>query len=85
MLRREGYGGSLTMISADDSAPYDRPNLSKDFLAGTAPPDWIPLRSPDYYRDQRIELVLGSRVASLELQARQVSWRTAPSTGSTRC
>jgi NADPH-dependent 2,4-dienoyl-CoA reductase/sulfur reductase-like enzyme/nitrite reductase/ring-hydroxylating ferredoxin subunit len=72
MLRREGYGGSLTMISADDSAPYDRPNLSKDFLAGNAPPDWIPLRSPDYYRDQRIELVLGSRVASLEPQARQV-------------
>ena len=72
MLRREGYGGSLTMISADDSAPYDRPNLSKDFLAGTAPPDWIPLRSPDYYRDQRIELVLGSRVSSLELQAKQV-------------
>jgi len=72
MLRREGYGGRLTMISADDSAPYDRPNLSKDFLAGTAPPDWIPLRSPDYYRDQRIELVLGSRVSSLELQAKQV-------------
>jgi NADPH-dependent 2,4-dienoyl-CoA reductase/sulfur reductase-like enzyme len=72
MLRREGYGGSLTMISADDSAPYDRPNLSKDFLAGTAPPEWIPLRSPDYYRDQRIELVLGSRVSSLELQAKQV-------------
>ena len=44
MLRREGYGGSLTMISADDSPPYDRPNLSKDFLAGTAPDDWIPLR-----------------------------------------
>ena len=72
MLRREGYGGSLTMISVDDSAPYDRPNLSKDFLAGTAPPAWIPLRSPDYYRDQRIELVLGSRVSSLELQAKQV-------------
>ena len=44
MLRREGYDGDLTMISADDSPPCDRPNLSKDFLAGTAPDDWIPLR-----------------------------------------
>ena len=34
MLRREGYDGPLTMISADDSPPFDRPNLSKDFLAG---------------------------------------------------
>src|ERR1700686_3796195 len=72
MLRREGYDGALTMISADDSAPYDRPNLSKDFLAGTAPDDWIPLRSPKYYVDQRIDLVLGSRVSSLDVQPRSV-------------
>ena len=44
-LRREGYGGQITMISADDSPPYDRPNLSKDYLAGEASDDWIPLRS----------------------------------------
>src|ERR1700751_2254328 len=70
MLRREGYDGAVTMVSADDSAPYDRPNLSKDFLAGTAPDDWIPLRSPDYYLDRRIDLVLGSRVSSLDVQQR---------------
>jgi apoptosis-inducing factor 3 len=68
MLRREGYQGTLTMISADDSAPYDRPNLSKDFLAGTAPADWIPLRSPEYYAARGIELVLDSRVTSLDPQ-----------------
>ena len=45
MLRRPGYDGSLTMLSADEAAPSDRPNLSKDFLAGTAQDDWIPLRS----------------------------------------
>jgi NADPH-dependent 2,4-dienoyl-CoA reductase/sulfur reductase-like enzyme/nitrite reductase/ring-hydroxylating ferredoxin subunit len=72
MLRREGYDGALTMISADDSAPYDRPNLSKDFLAGTAPDDWIPLRSPKYYVDRGIDLVLGSRVSSLDVQQRSV-------------
>src|SRR6267378_6146410 len=72
MLRREGYDGRLTMISADDSPPYDRPNLSKDFLAGTAPDDWIPLRSSEYYSDRRIDLVLGSRVSSLDIQRRSV-------------
>lgn len=72
MLRREGYDGPLTMISADDSAPYDRPNLSKDFLAGTASDDWIPLRSPDFYEDRRIELVLGSRVSALDTQQKRV-------------
>ena len=72
MLRREGYEGPLTIISADDSPPYDRPNLSKDYLAGTAPEDWIPLRSADYYADRRIDLVLGSRVSSLDVQRRRV-------------
>jgi NADPH-dependent 2,4-dienoyl-CoA reductase/sulfur reductase-like enzyme/nitrite reductase/ring-hydroxylating ferredoxin subunit len=72
MLRREGYDGPLTMISADDSAPYDRPNLSKDFLAGTASDNWIPLRSPEYYKERRIELVLGSRVSALDLKQKRV-------------
>jgi NADPH-dependent 2,4-dienoyl-CoA reductase/sulfur reductase-like enzyme/nitrite reductase/ring-hydroxylating ferredoxin subunit len=71
-LRREGYDGPLTMISADDSPPVDRPNLSKDYLAGTAKEDWIPLRAPEYFTDQRIELVLNTRVSSLDLHARQV-------------
>jgi NADPH-dependent 2,4-dienoyl-CoA reductase/sulfur reductase-like enzyme len=60
------------MISADDSPPYDRPNLSKDFLAGTAPDDWIPLRPPDFYADLRIDLQLRSRVASLDVQKKRV-------------
>src|SRR6202171_3364435 len=72
MLRREGYDGALTMISADDSPPYDRPNLSKDLLAGTAPDDWIPLRPPEYYSHRRIDLVLGSAVSSLDVERRHV-------------
>jgi NADPH-dependent 2,4-dienoyl-CoA reductase/sulfur reductase-like enzyme/nitrite reductase/ring-hydroxylating ferredoxin subunit len=72
MLRREGYEGTLTLISADDSAPYDRPNLSKDFLAGTAPDDWIPLRSADFYADRRIGLVLGTAVSSLDIERKHV-------------
>jgi NADPH-dependent 2,4-dienoyl-CoA reductase/sulfur reductase-like enzyme/nitrite reductase/ring-hydroxylating ferredoxin subunit len=66
MLRREGYQGPLTMISADNAPPCDRPNLSKDFLAGTAPPEWIPLRPPEWYAERKIELVLGTRVTALD-------------------
>ena len=58
MLRREGYDGPVTMLSADDSPPCDRPNLSKDYLAGTAQDDWIPLRSAEFYAERRIDLVL---------------------------
>ena len=63
MLRREGYDGPLTMISADDSPPCDRPNLSKDYLAGTAQEDWIPLRAPEFYAERHIDLVLNARVS----------------------
>jgi len=72
MLRREGYDGPMTMISADDSPPTDRPNLSKDYLAGTAKEDWIPLKSPEYYTDQRIDLQLETRVASLDVPGRRL-------------
>ena len=73
MLRREGYGGSITMLSADDAAPYDRPNLSKDFLAGKAPEDWIPLRSADFYKKKEIGVRLDASVASLDPQGRAVA------------
>jgi len=72
MLRRSGYNGTLTMLSADDAPPSDRPNLSKDFLAGTAQEDWIPLRSPEFYGEQRIDLVLNARVASIDPQGKRV-------------
>ena len=72
MLRREGYAGPVTMLSADDAGPYDRPNLSKDYLAGPAPEDWMPLRSPEFYAEQGIELKLGARVMAIDTKAREV-------------
>jgi NADPH-dependent 2,4-dienoyl-CoA reductase/sulfur reductase-like enzyme/nitrite reductase/ring-hydroxylating ferredoxin subunit len=72
MLRREGYDGQLTMISADDSPPYDRPNVSKDFLAGTAPEEWMQLRQPTYYANERIDLLLNSRVISIDVNGKRV-------------
>src|SRR5262245_15099917 len=72
MLRREGFAGSVTMLSAYDAAPYDRPNCSKDYLAGNAPEDWIPLRPPEFYRDQSIDLALRAEVRDIDARARQV-------------
>ncbi|WP_213952701.1 FAD-dependent oxidoreductase [Variovorax sp. dw_954] len=71
-LRREGYEGRLTMLSADVDPPCDRPNLSKDFLAGTAEPDWIPLKPDDWYREQRIDLRLSTRVEAIDVSARML-------------
>jgi NADPH-dependent 2,4-dienoyl-CoA reductase/sulfur reductase-like enzyme/nitrite reductase/ring-hydroxylating ferredoxin subunit len=72
ILRREGYEGSLTIVSADDSPPVDRPNLSKDYLAGSAQEEWVPLRPPDYYHDRQIDLLLHSRVSSIDTKNRRI-------------
>jgi NADPH-dependent 2,4-dienoyl-CoA reductase/sulfur reductase-like enzyme/nitrite reductase/ring-hydroxylating ferredoxin subunit len=72
MLRRLGYAGTLTMISADESGPVDRPNLSKDYLAGKASEDWIPLRPPEFYKEQKIDLVLKTRVSAIDVKAKFV-------------
>ena len=72
-LRDEGYAGKLTLISADTAPPVDRPNLSKDYLAGNAPEEWIPLRPPEFWKERDIELVLGARVTALDTHARRVS------------
>ncbi len=72
MLRRKGYDGRVSMISADQDLPVDRPNLSKDYLAGEAQDDWIPLWPADLYSDRRIELVLRRRVTSIDPAARTV-------------
>src|SRR5215813_7335576 len=67
MLRREGFGGRVTVVSADEAGPYDRPNLSKDYLAGTAPEEWIPLRPPEFYSENAIELRLGTTATALDV------------------
>jgi NADPH-dependent 2,4-dienoyl-CoA reductase/sulfur reductase-like enzyme/nitrite reductase/ring-hydroxylating ferredoxin subunit len=69
MLRRRDYQGSIVMLSADTAAPVDRPNLSKDYLAGSAPEDWMPLRSDKYYSKANIDLRLQSEVTSIDIVA----------------
>jgi NADPH-dependent 2,4-dienoyl-CoA reductase/sulfur reductase-like enzyme len=71
-LRREGYEGSLTLYDPDPDAPYDRPNLSKDYLAGTASEDWIPLHAPEFYQERGISIVHDRRVMAIEPKARRI-------------
>src|ERR1700722_13499260 len=72
MLRRQDYRGSIVMLSQEKAAPVDRPNLSKDYLAGSAPEDWLPLRPDSFYKQAEIDLRLGVEVASIDTAARQV-------------
>jgi NADPH-dependent 2,4-dienoyl-CoA reductase/sulfur reductase-like enzyme/nitrite reductase/ring-hydroxylating ferredoxin subunit len=73
MLRRLEYRGDIVMLSSDAAAPVDRPNLSKDYLAGSAPEDWLPLRPDDFYREARIDLRLNTEVTSIDTAARHVT------------
>ncbi len=65
-LRREGYCGSITMLSADETLPCDRPNLSKGYLAGAASDESNLLRSAAFYKDHKIDLRLGVRAAAID-------------------
>ena len=72
MLRRLGYDGRITMLDAEPDEPYDRPNLSKDYLAGNAPEEWIPIRPESFHSEHGIDLVRNAQVASLDLPRREV-------------
>jgi 3-phenylpropionate/trans-cinnamate dioxygenase ferredoxin reductase subunit len=63
MLRRSGYAGPVTIVDREADSPYDRPNLSKDYLAGEAQDEWIPLRPAGFYEEHRIEIVRASATA----------------------
>ena len=71
-LRRERYQGSIVMLSNDDAAPIDRPNLSKDYLAGTAPEEWVPLRPDSFFSENGIELRLQADVIGIDVRSHEV-------------
>lgn len=73
MLRREGYRGPVTLLDPDRDAPYDRPNLSKDYLAGNAPEDWLPLHPETFYENQHIEVRTGVEARELDVRAKTIN------------
>jgi NADPH-dependent 2,4-dienoyl-CoA reductase/sulfur reductase-like enzyme/nitrite reductase/ring-hydroxylating ferredoxin subunit len=72
MLRRRNFTGPITILSSDDSPPVDRPNLSKDFLAGTASEDWLPLRPETFYAEADIDLELETTVSKIDPRQKKV-------------
>jgi NADPH-dependent 2,4-dienoyl-CoA reductase/sulfur reductase-like enzyme len=82
-LRQTGWAGTLTLIGAEPTDPVDRPNLSKDYLAGTASEEWLPLRSPDFLSglgelipdDRAVALDAGTRTLTLA-SGRRISTET---------
>jgi NADPH-dependent 2,4-dienoyl-CoA reductase/sulfur reductase-like enzyme/nitrite reductase/ring-hydroxylating ferredoxin subunit len=72
MLRRRGFAGELVMLSSDADPPCDRPNLSKDYLAGTAQPEWIPMKPAEFYRDNGIDLRLVTTISGIDAKEKRV-------------
>lgn len=72
-LRHLGFDGDITLIDRDEQAPYDRPNLSKDYLAGNAPEEWIPLHPRAYYEELGVEMLLGRRAMSLDPSGKRLT------------
>ena len=81
MLRREGYEGPVILAGTDEFLPYDRPNLSKDYLAGNAPEEWIPLRPPEFYREQKIDTLANTTVTAIDPKTKQVTLSNGRSLG----
>jgi 3-phenylpropionate/trans-cinnamate dioxygenase ferredoxin reductase subunit len=75
-LRRTGYTGTITLYGADPADPVDRPNLSKDYLAGTAEESWIPLRPPEWFTERRIDVQRGATVTAIETVSRTITLAT---------
>lgn len=73
MLRRQEFSGSITMLSDDAAPPVDRPTLSKDFLAGSAPEDWVNLRPATFYSDNAIDLRLNTEVTSVDIRSHEIA------------
>jgi len=80
-LRRAGYAGPVTLVAPEPPGPVDRPNLSKDYLAGAAPEEWIPLRTAEFYAEQGIAFVANDPATRIDPAGRTVtleSGRTIP-------
>ena len=76
-LREEGFRGRLVLITRENHLPYDRPNLSKDYLQGTAEPEWLPLRSDDFFGEHNIEVIQGREIKRIDAAQKTITFADA--------
>jgi apoptosis-inducing factor 3 len=73
-LREGGFKGRVLMVTRENRPPYDRPNLSKDYLQGHAEPAWMPLRPDEFFNEHGIEILRGRKAERVDAQAKTVSF-----------
>jgi NADPH-dependent 2,4-dienoyl-CoA reductase/sulfur reductase-like enzyme/nitrite reductase/ring-hydroxylating ferredoxin subunit len=73
-LREDGFTGRIVMITRESRTPYDRPNLSKDYLHGHAEAEWMPLRPDQFYTEHDIDVLQGKEVTRVDTQARRIEF-----------
>jgi NADPH-dependent 2,4-dienoyl-CoA reductase/sulfur reductase-like enzyme/nitrite reductase/ring-hydroxylating ferredoxin subunit len=73
-MRENGFKGNIIMVTKENKTPYDRPNLSKDYLEGSAEPEWMPLRPDDFYSDYGIEIKQEVKIRGVDLKDKNVSF-----------
>ena len=74
-LREDGFQGRVLMITREERTPYDRPNLSKDYLQGHAEPEWMPLRGDEFYEEHDIEVLRGKEVARVNITEKAITFK----------
>jgi len=72
-LREDGFAGRVVMITRESRLPYDRPNLSKDYLAGHADPEWMPLRPDDFFDEYAIEVLREIEATNIDAAGKTIT------------
>ena len=71
-LRQQKFAGSILMIGAEPFLPYERPALSKEYLAGDKAFDALVLRPASYWEEKKVEVRLGQRVVTVDAGAHEL-------------
>jgi nitrite reductase/ring-hydroxylating ferredoxin subunit/thioredoxin reductase len=73
-LREDGFTGRVVLITRENRIPYDRPNLSKDYLQGNARPEWMPLRGEDFFAEYDIEVEKGKEIERIDVSNKSINF-----------